>query len=145
MITFNFSRRPSQGTPSGFDLGDIEISGDGSSVSSVGKLPDQGMMIFPSLSLLLDQVRQPVSSGRGTVEFCGVDSSFQVKFTVAKGVVTAVGEQGEIGRMSVPDFIGALLAAVSSFSEGELSRLSEVDPVRDDLACAIADFRRLSR
>ncbi|WP_157849679.1 MULTISPECIES: hypothetical protein [Streptomyces] len=47
--------------------------------------------------------------------------------------------------MPVADFVDALLAAVGSFSEDELNRLSDDDPVRDDLVGAIADFRSLSR
>ncbi|GAA2753510.1 hypothetical protein [Kitasatospora cinereorecta] len=145
MITFQFSRRPGQGTPSGFDLGDIEITGPSRSARSAGQLPDQGMMIFPSLALLLDQLRRPLASGKGSVVFYGVDSSFKARFSVVKGSVTVSDDAGEIGRVAAPDFVAALLAATDGFTAEELVRIPEADPARADLVDAVADFRELAR
>ncbi|GAA1075670.1 hypothetical protein [Kitasatospora arboriphila] len=145
MITFKFSRRPAQGSAGGFDLGDIDIIGQISSATSTEKHPDQGMMIFPSVALLLDQLRPAISAGKGVVNFCGVDSSFQARFTVAKGKVSVSGSPGEIGVAPIPEFVDTLISAADEFIETELAGIPGTDPARDDLLAAVADFRELSR
>ncbi|MER5864717.1 hypothetical protein [Kitasatospora sp. NPDC002040] len=144
MIEYRFSIRPDQGSPSGFDLGDMEISGSGGSTSSAGRQPDQGMMIFLSVALLLDQVRHLLSAGRGSVQFCAVDSSFQVRFTVKKGEVTIADGKQVIEKVPVRDFVPALLAAANGFADAELGALPESDPARSDLLHSLAGFRGLA-
>ncbi|WP_157531471.1 MULTISPECIES: hypothetical protein [unclassified Kitasatospora] len=122
----------------------MEISGAGGSASSAGRQPDQGMMIFLSVALLLDQIRQLLSAGRGSVAYCGVDSSFQVRFTVRKGEITAAESGREIEKLPVQDFITALLAATDDFADRELDKLPESDPARADLLLSLADFRKLA-
>ncbi|MFF1446649.1 hypothetical protein ACFVYF_00550 [Streptomyces sp. NPDC058274] len=54
MITVQFAVHPGQGAPSGFDLGDIFVTGDLDTADSSGHAPDQGMMIYLSVTQLLD-------------------------------------------------------------------------------------------
>ncbi|MEV6057592.1 hypothetical protein [Streptomyces sp. NPDC052107] len=66
MITFQFTVRPGQGDPHGFDMGDMVVTGDFDAVDSVGHVPDQGMMIYLSVVQLLDdeQCSGPVDRPR---------------------------------------------------------------------------------
>ncbi|MFG3014866.1 hypothetical protein ACGFZB_31455 [Streptomyces cinerochromogenes] len=42
MITVKFTVRPGQGDASGFDLGDMAVTGDFRTADSAGHVPDQG-------------------------------------------------------------------------------------------------------
>lgn len=64
MIKVKFSVRAGQGEPSGFDLGDILVEGERGAANSGGHVPDQGMMIYPSVTLLLDSLRMLFSGRR---------------------------------------------------------------------------------
>lgn len=56
MITVQFTVRPGQGDVSGFDLGDMAVTGDFGTADSVGRAPDQGMMIYLSVVQLPDSL-----------------------------------------------------------------------------------------
>ncbi|OLZ60737.1 hypothetical protein AV521_44790 [Streptomyces sp. IMTB 2501] len=56
VITVQFTVRPGQGDASGFDLGDMTVTGDLGTADSAGHVPDQGMMIYLSVVQLLDSL-----------------------------------------------------------------------------------------
>ncbi|RKE18250.1 hypothetical protein [Streptomyces sp. TLI_171] len=143
MIAFQFTRRPGQGEPTGFDLGDIAVSGPHHSFSSAGLTPDQGMMIFPSLTLLLDQVRELLAARRGTVAFHGVDSSFRLDFATVKAGVAVSARKQSLGAVSVAELLDALNRAAADFARTELPLLPADDPFRDDLTHSLAAFAAL--
>lgn len=80
MITMKFLVRPGQGEPSGFDLGDIFCEGDSGAAESVGHIPDQGMMIYLSVTLLLDSIGALITGERKVISFTGSDTSFRLDF-----------------------------------------------------------------
>ncbi|OKJ06700.1 hypothetical protein [Kitasatospora sp. CB01950] len=143
MIAFRFTPRPAQGGPSGFDLGDMSVSGPAAAVSSADRAPDQGMMLVPSVGLLLDQVRALLDAGRGTLAFHGVDSSFRLDFSVAKGSVAVAVRKKAIATVPAPVLVDALLTAAEALARTELPRLPADDPARDDFVSSLAAFRAL--
>ncbi len=82
-VSFRFSVdwSPDSGEPlSGFELGDMDITGSMGTVSSAGRTPDQSMMVFVSATMLLDGLRRFLTGRERRFRFHSVDSSFQVVF-----------------------------------------------------------------
>ncbi|QXE34197.1 hypothetical protein KQY30_07755 [Streptomyces sp. GMY02] len=142
MIHFKFSLRPDQGDPSGFDLGDVVVTGEGGMSTSAGQSPDQGMMIYLSVSLLLDQMANLVTSSSGSFEFVGADSSFALAFRMRGSVVETSGRDGVVGAADSSEFVEELLRAAEEFAASELGGLPESDAVREDFSTSLLQFRR---
>lgn len=56
MLVISFYINPIDDFISGFEMGGIELSFEGKIISSKNKFPDQSMMIFISISELLDGI-----------------------------------------------------------------------------------------
>ncbi|MFF1347075.1 hypothetical protein ACFVZJ_13950 [Streptomyces sp. NPDC058322] len=142
MIKMKFSVRPEQGRSSGFDLGDIVCEGESGSVSSVGHAPDQGMMIYPSVTLLLDCLRTLVTDGKKPVSFTGSDTSFRLDFRSNDNGFVSVSANGQLlGKSSIEDLAHEVLRPAQELADGELSRLPVGDPVRSDYLSAVQELR----
>ncbi|WP_371776120.1 hypothetical protein [Streptomyces sp. NBC_01438] len=141
MIEMMFSVRPGQGESSGFDLGDITCKGENGVAGSFGHTPDQGMMIYISVTLLLDSLRIFFSGKESAVSFTGADTSFQLDFRRdGKGVVS-VSTKGELlGKSSLDDLAHAVLRPALELADGRLSDLPMRDSVRRDYISAVQDF-----
>lgn len=130
--------------PSGFDLGHMTLRGTDGTVSSCGRRPDQSMMIYLSLSQLLDGLRQLLERGRGTYSFGAVDSSFTLHFRLAKGgtLVTRSGGAGGplIDRFPAAEAAADLAAAATDFTAGALPSLPPDDAGAQDLTGSLAEF-----
>lgn len=138
----DFSVRPGQGEPSGFDLGDIVCEGENGTMGTAGHTPDQGMMIYLSVTLLLDSLRTLVAGERKTVSFTGADTSFQLDFRRDNKGFVSVSAQGELlGKSSLEDLAYAALRPAQELAEKDLSRLPEGDPVRSDYLLSIQELR----
>ncbi|MCX4981976.1 hypothetical protein [Streptomyces sp. NBC_00572] len=94
MITLTFSVRPPQGEAGDFDLGDVLCEGESGTAGSAGHVPDQGMMIYLSVPLLLDALRPLVAGERKAASFVGTDSSFRLDFRRGRKGVVAVSANG---------------------------------------------------
>ncbi|MEU0146132.1 hypothetical protein ABZ119_09245 [Streptomyces sp. NPDC006288] len=142
MIGMNFSVRPGQGESSGFDLGDIVCEGDSGMVGSVGHVPDQGMMIYLSVTHLLDSLRVIFTGERKEISFTGSDTSFRLDFERDKSGFVSVFARGELlGKSSVEDLARAVLGPAQDLADGGLSRLPIGDPVRSDYLSAVEEIR----
>ncbi|MFE9728666.1 hypothetical protein ACFYQ5_35135 [Streptomyces sp. NPDC005794] len=142
MIKMKFSVRAGQGEPSGFDLGDIYCEGDSGTAKSVGHIPDQGMMIYLSVTLLLDSLRDLITGERKAISFTGSDTSFRLDFKRDKKGIVSVSAQGElIGKSSLEDLAYAVLRPAQELAEGNLSHLPVGDPVRSDYLSAVQEVR----
>ncbi|MFH8384204.1 hypothetical protein ACH4E7_25205 [Kitasatospora sp. NPDC018058] len=141
MISFRFTRSPGQEPESGFDLGDMEIDGDQGSLTSIGHSPDQGMMIFLSLALLLGGLARLETKHRGSFSFGAVDSSFQVDFRVKKGAVAVSQGRRTVGRPPLTELYRAVLAAAEEFAARELPK-TPMDAGREDLELSLSEFRQ---
>ncbi|MEU1531822.1 hypothetical protein [Streptomyces fagopyri] len=137
MITSQFTVRPGQGDPSGFDLGDMSFTGDLGTADSAGRTPDQGMVICLSVTQLLDGVRALLDEGARTVAFTGVDTSFGLVFRRSKDQVSVAAEDGVIARTTPDELASAVLGAGEALS----LTLPTGDPAASDYADASAAFR----
>lgn len=139
-----FSVRPGQGDPSGFDLGDIVCEGEVGTAGSAGHDPDQGMMIYLSVTLLLDSLRPLVAGNKKAVSFTGSDSSFSLDFRCDKKGVVSVSAKGKLlGRCSIEDLAYAVLRPAQQLAAANVSRLPAGDGAQSDYLAAVQEFRSL--
>ena len=101
------------------------------------------MMIYLTVSLLLDQLAHLIASRRGSFEFIGTDSSFALYFRIRKNSMEASGQGGVIGVTDSSEFMEEVLRAAEEFAANELNRLPGSDAVREDLSASLLQFRRL--
>ncbi|HET6356384.1 hypothetical protein [Streptomyces sp.] len=143
MISLRFSVRPGQGGPSGFDLGDMEVSGDLGRVDSRDRTPDQGMMIYLSVSLLLDTLRLFLEGSQGVFSYTGADTSFSIHVRRLKkdGLSVSVNKES-VAKVSQVELRNAVLAAAEEFLAKVMS-LPETDVARIDYLGALERFRTL--
>ncbi|MEU3462438.1 hypothetical protein ABZ721_21190 [Streptomyces sp. NPDC006733] len=131
--------------PSGFDLGHMEVEGNLGVYSSRAQVPDQAMMIYVSVSLLLDGLRSLVEAGRGGYTFGGVDSSFSLKFSLTKdGTLTTRAPGTPVDRSDVRTVVAAVWAAAREFAAARLPGLPPDDAGRQDLEMSLAAFAPLA-
>ncbi|MFD4540131.1 hypothetical protein [Streptomyces bauhiniae] len=139
MITVQFTVRPDQGAAGGFDLGDMAVSGDLGTVDSAGHVPDQGMMIYLSVVLLLDSLGNFLRGNARVFSFTGADSSFSLVVRRSKGGLS-VGSKNTVAVRTTPL---ELASAVLSAAEDLARRLPPDDTVTSDWEAAVAEFRAL--
>ncbi|GHF02466.1 hypothetical protein GCM10014715_68260 [Streptomyces spiralis] len=140
VITVQFTVRPGQGRPSGFDLGDIHVTGDLGTAQSAGHSPDQGMMIYLSVVQLLDGLGTFLRSSAKSYAFTGVDTSFGLVFRRAKDGLSVATKDGLIARTTTPE----LAAAIASAAEALSRALPPEDAASSDYQDALSAFRPLA-
>ncbi|MFJ9822555.1 hypothetical protein ACIRU3_46630 [Streptomyces sp. NPDC101151] len=139
MITFQFTVRPDQGDPHGFDMGDMVVTGDFGTVDSAGHVPDQGMMIYLSVVQLLDSLREFLQGDARVLSYIGADTSFNLVVRRNKEGLSVAGKNGVIAQTTAPELTSAVLHAAKALGRS----LPQEDTVRFDWENAIADFRPL--
>jgi hypothetical protein len=104
-INCSFRERP-VATPVGFELGDMEFSGELGTVTSRSRVPDQSMMIILSVVGLLDGIRRFLSARKAKeYKFVGVDSSFSVVFRRQKDGQISVQSDNHLIHVSAPSLL----------------------------------------
>jgi hypothetical protein len=141
MAQFRFTRRTAGEPASGFELGDLTVVGNRGEATSAGHRPDQGMMIFVSITQLLDGLRVLLDRGKGAYEFVGVDSSFTLDFTLRRDQLTIKRRRTDLDIAPMAETIAALWTAASEFAADPANALPEGDAVRNDLTAALAAFQ----
>ncbi|MFF0433874.1 hypothetical protein ACFYU9_16805 [Streptomyces sp. NPDC004327] len=141
VITMKFSVRPGQGEASGFDLGDMVCSGELGEARSTGHTPDQGMMIYLSVPLLLDCLREWLRGQTKTLEFIGADTSFGLTFRKEKRHVSVASAAGPIGTASAQELAETVLRASEQLAVEALASLPADDSARPDYLAAMSAFR----
>ncbi|MFI9807992.1 hypothetical protein ACIHEJ_27115 [Streptomyces sp. NPDC052301] len=139
MITFQFTVRPDQGAPHGFDMGDMVVTGDFGTVDSAGHVPDQGMMIYLSVVQLLDDLREFLAGDARVLSYIGSDTSFNLVVRRNKEGMSVAGKNGVIARTTAPELTSTVLHAAEDLGRS----LPPEDSVRFDWENAITDFRLL--
>lgn len=141
MLTFELSR--DAGEPAtGFDLGDIEVTGEHARVSSAGQKPSQSMMIYVALGELLDGLSRLSKASSGSYSFVGADSSFRLDFTLTRsGLMTIKGRGGTlIAEVPPATCLNSVRAGVDRFLGDSKNQLPPADPVDGDLRAARRAF-----
>jgi hypothetical protein len=77
VLRFEMSRQPGE-PATGFDMGDIQVTGNLATVSSAGQRPSESMMVYLSLVELLSSMSRFAGTRSGHYAFTGIDSSFRL-------------------------------------------------------------------
>ncbi len=144
MIQFAFSVRPDQGEPTGYDLGDIVCSGDKGELSSLGKSPDQGMMIYLTVPQLMSELLNFIESEARILHFIGTDTSFRLIFRRKKAKISIGNNDGIICEAGPRELAEALLLAAESFMRQHVAQLPQDDIALYDFNLVLPQFRRLT-
>jgi hypothetical protein len=140
-ILFAFSRWE-DGELSGFDLGDITVTGPHGAHSSSGKTPDQSVMIFLSMAHLLSGMHDLAEGRRQAFVFVGVDSSYSFTLARKKNRLTISDGRRVLGEVSVAEASRALLDGVQTFLADPKSQLLPTDPAYEDLHRALGRLKQ---
>lgn len=122
---------------SGFDLGNLEITGPDGSVSSTGRQPDQSFMVYLGMVDLIDGLTALAEGGRREHKFVGPDSSFTVRFFRNKAGISTSAYGASLGSEPVPDVLGGLRAGIEEFLADPANALAPADPAAIDLTAAL--------
>ncbi|MFJ8085040.1 hypothetical protein ACIQ6Y_31035 [Streptomyces sp. NPDC096205] len=143
-MKFTFSVADDELPPaSGFDLGHMDVLGSEGEANSRDRTPDQAMMIYLSVTLLLDGVRHFLTGRERTYESAAVVSSFSLKFSRKKGGwLETRHESALVDRSSEKDLAAALYQGADTFARATLRHLPLDDAGRGDLEASLAEFGR---
>ena len=136
MTTLSFEVSRHAGEPAtGFDLGDIQVSGDQACISSAGQRPNQSMMIYVSLGELLDGLSHFAKARLGSYSFHAIDSSFQLDFILTRaGLMKITGRDGTlVAEVSPATCLASVRAGVDRFLGDPENQLPPSDAVAGDL------------
>jgi hypothetical protein len=141
-LSFAFSPLPSTtGGPTGFSRGHITVTGDGGTVSSAGRAPDQSMMLAVALADLLATISTMLTGpADGRYRFVGADSSFQLVLIRAGDRMSVTGDGLTVATVGVAEFGEVARRDIGGYARALMSRLPAGDPVYRDLADAREDL-----
>ena len=126
---------------SGFDLGDMTLIGELGNCSSKSHIPNQSMMIFISITELLDGIRRFFLNNLKKYEFIATDSSFTVWFIKNKNnIVTISCKKKVISRLAPKKLAISIWKNVGNFIAKTAVFLPDDDSVVADLYASISDF-----
>ncbi|MFJ9670573.1 hypothetical protein ACIRP5_07215 [Streptomyces sp. NPDC101221] len=129
--------------PSGFDLGHIDVWGSEGVATTRDRGPGGGVMIYLTVTLLLDGLRTFLSGKSRSYESTAVDSSFSLTFTRGRdGSIETRCGGALIDRSPAAGVAAALHVAAKQFADAHLEQLPPDDAGREDLQHSLADFER---
>lgn len=119
----------------------MDVQGNAEEASSRDRTPDQAMIIYLSLTLLLDGVRRFLVGQERVHTTCAVGSSFSLTFRRGKdGSVETVHEGVVIDHSSPEALAAAAHQGAERFARAHLPLLPEDDAGREDLVKSLAEF-----
>ncbi|KOV69749.1 hypothetical protein [Streptomyces sp. MMG1121] len=140
MFTVRFTVWPGQGEDSGFDMGDMAVTGDFGTADSAGQVPHQGMMIYLSVIQLLDGLGDFLRGNARVLNFTGFDTRFGFLVRRTKDGLSVAGKDGVVvARTTAPELISAVLRAAEDLGRA----LPPEDTVTSDWQATLAAFRPL--
>ena len=142
MAEFRFTVAEEGLPPEGYELGDMEVIGSSGTASSRGHNPSESMLIYISLSDMLDGLTPLIKRGRGSFKFEGTRSSFSLRFTLKKNHPMVI-ESGKtvIDESPAMAVASALWSATQEFTHQHLATLPEHGQVRYVLEESISKFQ----
>lgn len=147
MLVFKFELTPYsiETGIDGFSRGHITIQDKQEMLTSKGRVPDQSMMIFHSISSLLDDTRQFFQNPRAKGYTPTFTSSFQ--FTIKRHkngmfILTSSGKNFE--EVTQADLVvKAIWNGVNDFLDKYGKYVNITDSIYDDLSESVEDFQDL--
>jgi hypothetical protein len=146
VLRFDISREP--GVPAtGFDMGDIQVTGNLGVVSSAGRKPSQSMMVYLALVELLSGMSRFAETRSGHYAFMGTDSSFRLDFALKHtGVLTITGwPRTQVAKTDLATLLVSVRNGVEHFLSNRDNQLAPADVVAGDLREAWRDFEAALR
>ena len=143
MTTLSFEVSRHAGEPAtGFDLGDIRVSGDQACLSSAGQKPNQSMMIYVSLGELLDGLSRFAKARSGSYSFFAIASSFRLDFILTRAGLMRIKGPGDtlIAEVSPATCLASVREGVDRFLADPQNQLPPADPVAGDLRASRQAF-----
>lgn len=127
----------------GYSLGDITIKGKYGLLSSNRDIgSNQSMMIFLSISLLLDGILSLIVENKKQYKFEGIDCSFSFLIENKKETLLIKDFKQNIIAQSTPiEFIKSIWKTVNKFVTKYRAYLEESDGVTIDLDISMNDFK----
>jgi len=101
------------------------------------------MMIFVSLSHLLDGLRGLATGTKKAFKFVGVDSSFSIDFKVETDSKLSIKHDGSIETIELLPFCKELLEATKAFYKSSIGHLRKKDSAITDLEASLKDMEGL--
>jgi hypothetical protein len=140
-LSFEVSRQAGE-PATGFDLGDIRVTGDQFCISSAGQRPNQSMMIYLSLSALLDGLSHFSKARSGSYSFYAIDSSFRLDFILTRAGLMKIKGRGDtlIAEVSPATCLASVRAGVDRFLADPENQLPPSDPAAGDLRASRQAF-----
>jgi hypothetical protein len=147
VLRFEMSREP--GAPAtGFDMGDIHVTGNLGTFSSAGRKPSQSMMVYLSLVELLSGMSRFAETKSGHYAFMAVDSSFRLDFALTQaGVLTIIGRphRTQVAKTDLATLLVSVRDGVERFLSHPDHQLAPADVVAGDLRDARRAFEAALR
>jgi len=135
-IEFEFSRWE-QGELSGFDLGDMTVTGSFGVHSSSGQRPDQSMMIYLGIAHLVSGVCDLAQGRQKSFEFVGTDSSYSLSFKRRRKEVVVSSGRTLLGEVTMSELLHALSRGVREFLDIPGNQLPPSEAADEDLRASL--------
>lgn len=140
MLKISFYITPIDNTISGFELGGIEIFHNENIISSKNKFPDQSMMIFISISDLLEGIISISKNKKQQFRFIGTDSSFIINFEISNKYIFLESLDEKI-KIEYDIFIENLYNSSLLFYEKYVKEIGYNDSVMVDLQNSLIRYK----
>jgi len=137
-MMINFTLNSAGSEISGFELGNIDICIDDVEITSRNKFPSQAMMIFVSITDLLDCIRFLIENKKQRITFNATDSSFSLNFK-KNGKLINIENNNKKCVANLYDFSKVLYESAAMFSSAYLNKIKDVS-VFSDLENSLKDF-----
>lgn len=132
------------GEITGFELGDIIIEKGDFQVSSTDRNPNQSMMLFITIPVLMDSVRKMIEDKQQETEIEGVDSSYVLKVKRKRNAYYISDDKHLIGGIEQRELLnGVYIAAERVWNQ--YGRYIQSDSVREDFRDALERYRSVDK
>ncbi|MBE5871740.1 MAG: hypothetical protein E7294_10850 [Lachnospiraceae bacterium] len=123
----------------GFELGNISINKNELQCTSLNRIPDQSMMIFITISQLLNQIRSMIEKKEKTIIINGVDSSYWIKIQYVNNLFIVSDDRCCIKKINPAELIETVYIAALKFWEKYGNHI-ESDSVHFDFKNALEEY-----
>lgn len=127
---------------SGFELGDIIITKGGKQCTSLNREPNQSMMLFITISNLLNQIKKMIKSRKREIIVVGVDSSYTLKITSKKNHYIISDDKCMIKEIEQNELLDSVYQA-AKYIWDKYGKHIVSDSVQYDFCNALKSYKKL--
>lgn len=127
---------------SGFDLGHMIITSDNITISSCNRVPDQSMMIFPTIVDLLDGLRVFLKDKKiKQYKLVCADSSFAIFFKKKGSDICIKVDDKIVSELNEKLLAKQIYKSCDNFFLEKKIYMSENDPLIEDVEAALSSYK----